>query len=137
MTIPGARIPACSTVLALIAFLQAGSLQPIAAQTRRIELTAVLDAYLQGRPDEALAPVQRAPRDAARDLRQQLVLQGSIWVDAIPAERSRRALAAAGFALELERIRAEAGEWVLRFDWTDVARQTAEVYADLRGARVS
>jgi hypothetical protein len=26
---------------------------------------------------------------------------------------------------------------VLRFDWADVARQTAEVYADLRGARVS
>jgi glycogen synthase len=35
------------------------------------------------------------------------------------------------------RLVAEAGEWVLRFDWTDVARQTAEVYADLRGARVS
>jgi glycogen synthase len=35
------------------------------------------------------------------------------------------------------RLVAEAGEWVLRFDWADVARQTAEVYADLRGARVS
>jgi glycogen(starch) synthase len=36
-----------------------------------------------------------------------------------------------------DRLVAEAGEWVLRFDWTDVARQTAEVYAELRGARVS
>ncbi|MGH2949086.1 MAG: glycosyltransferase family 4 protein [Solirubrobacteraceae bacterium] len=36
-----------------------------------------------------------------------------------------------------DRLVAEAGEHVLRFDWTDVARQTAEVYADLRGARVS
>ena len=36
-----------------------------------------------------------------------------------------------------DRLVAEAGEWVLRFDWADVARQTVEVYADLRGARVS
>jgi glycogen(starch) synthase len=36
-----------------------------------------------------------------------------------------------------DRLVAEAGEWVLRFDWADVARQTAELYADLRGARVS
>jgi len=36
-----------------------------------------------------------------------------------------------------DRLVAEAGEWVLRFDWADVARQTAEVYGDLRGAPVS
>ena len=36
-----------------------------------------------------------------------------------------------------DRLVAEAWEHVLRFDWADVARQTAEVYADLRGARVS
>ena len=111
MTITGARIPACSAVLVLIVFLQAGSLHPITAQSRRIDLTAALDAYLKAQTEEALAPVQRASRDVARDLRQQLILQGSIWVDALPAERSRRALAAAVFALELERIRAEAGEW--------------------------
>ena len=111
MTMTGAPVPACSAVLVLIVFLQAGSLQPIAAQSRRIDLTAALDAYLRGQTEGALAPVQRASRDVARDLRQQLVLQGSIWVDALPAERSRRALAAAVFALELERIRAEAGEW--------------------------
>jgi glycogen(starch) synthase len=36
-----------------------------------------------------------------------------------------------------DRLVAEAGEWVLRFDWADVARQTAGIYAELRGARVS
>jgi glycogen(starch) synthase len=35
-----------------------------------------------------------------------------------------------------DRLVAEAGEHVLRFDWADVARQTGEVYADLSGARV-
>jgi glycogen(starch) synthase len=37
-----------------------------------------------------------------------------------------------------DRLVAEAGEHVLRFDWADVARQTAQVYADLgrHGARV-
>jgi glycogen synthase len=34
------------------------------------------------------------------------------------------------------RLVAEAGEHVLQFDWADVARQTAAVYADLRGATV-
>ena len=35
-----------------------------------------------------------------------------------------------------ERLVAEASEHVLRFDWADVARQTAEVYAELGRARV-
>ena len=35
-----------------------------------------------------------------------------------------------------ERLVAEASEHVLRFDWADVARQTAKVYAHLRRARV-
>jgi glycogen synthase len=34
------------------------------------------------------------------------------------------------------RLVAEAGEHVLRFDWADVARQTAAVYAELDTARV-
>jgi glycogen synthase len=33
-----------------------------------------------------------------------------------------------------DRLAAEAGEHVLRFDWADVARQTAAVYAELAGA---
>jgi glycogen synthase len=35
-----------------------------------------------------------------------------------------------------ERLVAQAREHVLQFDWADVARQTAAVYAELRGARV-
>jgi glycogen(starch) synthase len=35
-----------------------------------------------------------------------------------------------------DRLVAEAGEHVLRFDWADVARRTAEVYADVSGATV-
>jgi glycogen synthase len=35
-----------------------------------------------------------------------------------------------------DRLVAEASEHVLRFDWADVARQTAGVYAGLRGVAV-
>jgi glycogen synthase len=35
-----------------------------------------------------------------------------------------------------ERLVAQAREHVLQFDWADVARQTAAVYDELRGARV-
>jgi hypothetical protein len=106
-----ARIWACTCLLVLLWSPLAGPPSSLAAQTRRIDLATALQAYLTSPGGEALAPVQRASRDAARDLREQLVLQGSAWVDAVPAERSRRAFAAAAFALELERVRAEAGEW--------------------------
>ena len=33
-----------------------------------------------------------------------------------------------------DRLVAEAREHVLRFDWADVARQTADVYAEVGGA---
>jgi glycosyltransferase involved in cell wall biosynthesis len=36
-----------------------------------------------------------------------------------------------------ERLVAEAAVHVLRFDWNDVARQTADVYAELSGAAVT
>jgi tetratricopeptide (TPR) repeat protein len=85
--------------------------EPAIAQARRFEVAAVVDAYAQGRYDEALAPARYLSRDAARDFRQQLVLRGVQWVDAPAADRPRRALAAAAFALEFERLRAERGEW--------------------------
>ena len=81
------------------------------AQGRRLEVAAALDAYAQGRYDEALAPVRYLSRDAAHDFRQQLVLRGVQGVDAPTADRPRRVLAAAAFALEFERMRAERGEW--------------------------
>lgn len=110
MTTTAARLLAVG--IALILLLLAGPEPRAAAQVRRLELPAVLDAYSQGRYDEALAPVQRATRDGAHEFRRQMVLQGSQWVDSVPADRSRRALAAAAFALEFERIRAERGEWL-------------------------
>ena len=101
-----------STLGAALALSLLAGPEPLAvAQVRRLELPAVLDAYSQGRFDEALAPVQRATRDGAREFRHQMVLQAGQWVDSVPADRARRALAAAGFALEFERIRAERGEW--------------------------
>jgi glycogen(starch) synthase len=36
-----------------------------------------------------------------------------------------------------DRLVAEAGEWVLRFDWADTARQTAAVYESLRARLVT
>jgi glycogen(starch) synthase len=35
-----------------------------------------------------------------------------------------------------DRLVTEASEHVLRFDWSDVARQTAEVYEDLLGSSI-
>ena len=57
-----------------------------------------------GRHDEALTPVRLATRDQAREFRQRLVLSGTQWVEAVPADRSRRALVAAASALEAEGI---------------------------------
>jgi hypothetical protein len=94
-----------------IALILAGSGLPADAQVRRLELPGVLDAYLQGRHDEALAPVRYASRHSAREFRQQLIFRAGPWVDAVAAERPNRVLAAAAFALEFERIRAERGEW--------------------------
>ena len=86
----------------------------VAAQIRHLDPAAVLDAYAQGRYDEALTPVRLATRDQAREFLQRLVVSGGQWVDSVPSERSRRALIAAAFALEAERIRAERGEWADR-----------------------
>ena len=109
------KLPAFSAAVATfglaLALVLAGGDPPAAAQARRLELPGILDVYLQGRHDEALAPVRHATLAGAREFRPQLILRGSQWVDALAAERPRRALAAAAFALEFERIRAERGEW--------------------------
>ena len=111
MAICSVRTGVRAATLALVLCLLASAARPCAAQVRRLELPAVLDAYLQGRHDEALAPVRYATREGAREFRQQLILRASQWVDAAAADRPRRVLAAAAFALEFERIRAERGEW--------------------------
>ena len=111
MAICSVRTGVKAARIVLVLCLLGTAARPCAAQVRRLELPAVLDAYLQGRHDEALAPVRYATREGAREFRQQLILRASLWVDAVAAERPNRALAAAAFALEFERIRAERGEW--------------------------
>ena len=110
MTGPAERVGLLIRVLTL-ALIGSSLHGPTAAQIKRLDPTALLDAYAQGRHDETLTPVRLATRDQAREFRQHLVLSGTQWVDAAPADRSRRALVAAAFALEAERIRAERGEW--------------------------
>jgi hypothetical protein len=82
-----------------------------AAQAGRGGLAKLLDLYASGRTDEALTVVARATRGQARDLRAQLVSSGHAWIHAGPADLSPRIFAAAVFALDMETLRAERGEW--------------------------
>jgi len=82
-----------------------------AAQSGRIDLKALLDLYAAGKTDDAMATVARATTDSARDLRVQLVVYGQTWLHTGAAEISPRLFAAAVFALDMEAIRAERGEW--------------------------
>jgi tetratricopeptide (TPR) repeat protein len=82
-----------------------------AAQSGRIDLKALLDLYAAGKTDDAMATVARATTDSARDLRVQLVVYGQTWLHNGAADISSRLFAAAAFALDMEAIRAERGEW--------------------------
>ena len=84
---------------------------PQSVQLRRTEVVRALDLYAAGRADEALALVSRASRDQIRDWRQVLVSYGHAWIHNGPANLSPRIFAAAAFALEMEAVRAERGEW--------------------------
>ena len=106
---PGASRLATALVMSGLVSLQQGA----AVQIKGLDPGLLLDAYAQGQHDEALTPVRQANRDRARTFRLQLVLRGSQWVHLVAADRHRRALAAAAFALEVERIRAERGEWTV------------------------
>jgi hypothetical protein len=84
------------------------------AQTARLDVARLLDLYATGKTDEAMARVARATLDQARDLRHRLVSSGHAWIHAGPADLSPRIFAAAVFALELEALLAEQGEWSAR-----------------------
>jgi tetratricopeptide (TPR) repeat protein len=101
---------ASRTVAALVASLGLGA-WAAAAQTDRPGIGALLDRYAAGQFDEALKPVAAASRQQARALRSVLVSTGHRWTHAQPDDLGHRILAAAGFALEFEAIRAEKGEW--------------------------
>ena len=100
-------------VLAVAVAMGAASAAPPAqsVQLRRTEVVRALDLYAAGRADEALALVSRASRDRIRDWRQVLVSYGHAWIHNGPANLSPRIFAAAAFALEMEAVRAERGEW--------------------------
>jgi tetratricopeptide (TPR) repeat protein len=81
------------------------------AQSPRLEMRTVLTQYASGDFDGALAAAGRATRQHAQAFRYALVSAGHSWIHEQPRDLSRRALAAAAFALEFEAARAERGEW--------------------------
>jgi tetratricopeptide (TPR) repeat protein len=76
-----------------------------------LDLARVMDLYAEGRFDEAVKRVAEAGDDIGRNLRRHWAVTGRQWIDADPAHRRQRALAAAALALETEHIRAERGDW--------------------------
>jgi hypothetical protein len=76
-----------------------------------LDLVRALDLYADGRFDEAVTTVARAGDEVGRHLRAHWAVTGRQWIDADPAHRSQRILAAAALALETEHIRAERGDW--------------------------
>src|SRR5687768_17823763 len=76
-----------------------------------LNLSRLLDVYADGRFDAAVTEVARAGDEIGRNLRSHWAIAGRQWIDADPARRPHRILAAAAFALETEHLRAERGEW--------------------------
>ena len=81
-----------------------------------LDLARLLDLYADGRFDEAVQSVARAGDETGRHLRRHWDVSGRLWIDADPANRPQRTLAAAAFALETEHLRAERGDWRLTDD---------------------
>ena len=84
----------------------------ITAQPKGLDPAKLLDVYRHGQFDAALTQVAALDENQARALRIQLIRTGRSWVDADPADRPRRVLAAATFVLETERLNAERGNWI-------------------------
>jgi tetratricopeptide (TPR) repeat protein len=78
----------------------------------RLDFAALLDLYAAGQHDEAIAAVERASDDDAKAMRLWWSTIGRRWIDANPAERRQRLLAVAAFALEVEQVRVERGQWL-------------------------
>ena len=76
-----------------------------------LDLVRVLKGYAEGRFDEAVTTVARAGDEIGRNLRRHWSVTAQQWIDADPARRSQRMLAAAALALETEHVRAERGDW--------------------------
>jgi tetratricopeptide (TPR) repeat protein len=117
------RVPAC--VLTLIFFLfasttgagQKAKAKPAAPPSLApLDLARLLDLYADGRFDEAVRSVAQAGDETGRHVRRHWDVSGRQWIDADPAQRARRILVAAAFALETEHLRAERGDWRITDD---------------------
>jgi hypothetical protein len=102
-------------VVAAVAVPQAGQRKPQKPPEpppiAPLVMSRLLDTYAAGRFDDAVREVAQAPERIGVNLRQHWSLEGLAWIDAVPAERSRRLLVAAALALETENLRVERGEW--------------------------
>ncbi len=76
-----------------------------------LDLPRLLDLYADGRFDEAVKSVAQAGDQIGRHLRRHWDVTARQWIDADPAHRPERILAAAALALETEHVRAERGDW--------------------------
>lgn len=81
-----------------------------------LDLPRLLDQYAAGQFDEAVRGVAQAGDEVGRHLRRHWDVTGRQWIDADPAHRPQRILAAAAFALETEHVRAERGDWRITDD---------------------
>ena len=98
-------------VSALVATLVSlGALAP-AAQPDRLDVPALLTLYARGDFDRAVGVVARASREQAQVFQARLVSAGHAWAHDAPDQLASRLFAAAAFALEIEALRTERGEW--------------------------
>ena len=90
-----------------------GSIPPPPPSIAPLDLPRVLDLYADGRFDDAVKSVAQAGDEIGRNLRRHWSVTARQWIDADPARRPQRMLAAAAFALETEHLRVERGDWRL------------------------
>jgi len=94
-----ARIAALITIVLLSAAIPAG------AQGGAVDLIAILETYLRGQHDEAVARAAALPD--LGPLRLRFVQDTPIWINADPEKAAARRAAAAGFIVELAAARLE------------------------------
>jgi tetratricopeptide (TPR) repeat protein len=94
--------------LLVVVVLFAGATLGTRAQSGPVDVTALLDAYYQGRYDEAIAKATALPD--LGPLRLQFVQRTPAWINADPAGADARRAAVAGFVVELAGARMES-DW--------------------------
>ncbi len=107
-----------------------------AAQSSGLDLVGMLNAYEQGRYDEAVA--KRPPCQTSAPFRLRFVQDSPVWVNADPARSDRRSGVAAAFLLEVAAARLESdwGRFSDLIEWTCVQLR-ATAHADGVRARVA